>query len=152
LLKALSPDMQAVTLGYEPGWRGEDLGETLRKTMDRDLERGATGSGPHRADLVVRLDGTAARERLSRGEQKILAAALLLTQATIMKEGGANPLLLMDDLSSEFDQAHLANVLGVATALGSQMWVTGTATGPFLEAGAEEAAMFHVKQGEIRSA
>jgi len=149
LLEGLSPDLPAVSLTYEPGWRGDDLGEVLRQNLERDLERGSTGSGPHRADLAIRLDGAAARERLSRGEQKILAAALVLTQATIMTAAGNRPLMLMDDLSSEFDRVHLANVLKAAKALGSQAWITGTASGPYLEAGAQDVSMFHVKQGKI---
>ena len=114
-LNALSPALNGIKLRYDKGWKGEGLLCALQDAQQQDLERGATGPGPHRADIPVYLDGKLAKERLSRGEQKILSAALLLSQAMLMSDNGEKPLLLMDDLASEFDAKHLAAVMALVS-------------------------------------
>ena len=117
--------------------------------MKRDMERGATGPGPHRADIVIYVDEKPARELLSRGEQKALAAAMLLAQADMMAESGEKPVLMLDDLDSEFDARHRDNVLSMGMQTGAQVWVTGTLAEPYLSVGREERSLFHVEQGKI---
>jgi DNA replication and repair protein RecF len=134
-----------IELDYQDGWSEESYLAALQKNRRRDLERGQTGKGPHRADLALLAAGQAARVRLSRGEQKALAAALLLTQAEILAANGSRPVLLLDDLVSEFDEKHFADVLERAWASGAQLWLTGTQR-PAL---AHEHRMFHVKQGAV---
>ena len=82
---------------------------------------------------------------LSRGEQKILAAALLLTQAELLASLGEKPVILLDDLASEFDDLHYARVLERALATGAQVWVSGTRQ----QAATPQCAMFHVEQGRV---
>jgi DNA replication and repair protein RecF len=145
MMDAIGQRVGPVGLHYENGWRADSYIESLDRNRKRDLERGLTGSGPHRADLLLTSGGQAARLRLSRGEQKTLAAALLLTQAEILAEFGPRPVLLMDDLVSEFDRRHFDDVLARAYATGAQLWLTGTAQ-PVLE---QDHRMFHVKQGSV---
>ena len=149
LLPGLSPSLAEVGLEYYPGWREESFSLALSEHLQRDLERGMTGSGPHRADLVIRAEGKLARDRFSRGEQKILAVALILAQAHILSGVSGQPVLLLDDLASEFDQDHLANVLRHAVALEGQIFITGVSAQPFDEVLPADARMFHVKQGAI---
>jgi len=146
MLDELNSGLPGVVLEYQRGWSGGEYAEALRLNRGRDLERGMTLSGPHRADLELNCGAAAARAILSRGEQKVLAAALLLTQAELLVAGGETPVILLDDLASEFDRFHFNSVLQRALATGGQVWVTGTREerleGP--------CAMFHVEQGTIR--
>jgi DNA replication and repair protein RecF len=89
---------------------------------------------------------TSARSVLSRGEQKILAAALLLSQAELLAGEKKVPLILLDDLASEFDQEHYESVLNRALQIGGQVWVTGTRT----PEPSYPNKMFHVEHGEVR--
>ncbi len=148
-LRQLSPELAPVELIYEPGWSGDSLAEHLAVSLERDFERGSTQAGPHRADIAIRSAGRLARERFSRGEQKLLAGALLLAQAQVMNAAGNVPLLLLDDLASEFDRFHLGNMLEAGQALASQIWLTGVSTAPLEKIGLPEHRMFHVKQGQI---
>ena len=66
-----------------------------------------------------------------------------------MNDSGADPLLLMDDLASEFDEQHLGRVLDVAARMNSQVWITGTSIEPYSVHDASEYTMFHVEQGLI---
>jgi DNA replication and repair protein RecF len=146
LLARLSPNLKGIGLEYHNGW-GEALYiEVLAANRERDLERGATLSGPHRMDLVIMKEQATARSILSRGEQKLLSATLLLAQANLLSDLGEKPIILLDDLASEFDQIHFDTVLEAAIECGGQVWVTGTDT-PHLP---NKMAMFHVKHGNIQ--
>lgn len=133
-------------LAYLQGWKGGPLLEALGRSRKHDLESGATSQGPHRADLVVSRGKAPVRNLLSRGEQKALAAELLLTQARLLAEMGELPLVLLDDLASEFDEEHFAATLGNALACAGQVWVTGTRPPPF----AADHKVFHVERGRVR--
>lgn len=125
LMPTLNEAFGALELKLSPGWAGGDLAAALESSRARDLERGATQNGPHRADLEIRLKKRLIRGELSRGEQKLLATAMVLAQAQIQCDTGRVPVLLLDDLASEFDQRHLASVMQCADELGAQTWVTG---------------------------
>ena len=84
-----------------------------------------------------------------RKQQQSLSAALLLSQARLMSETGEKPVLLMDDLASEFDESHLDRVLAAARLLNAQIWITGTSYVPYVSMGDGVHAMFHVEQGTI---
>jgi DNA replication and repair protein RecF len=138
-----APEFRDVTLEYHPGWKGDSLLEALGRSRKKDLEKGATSQGPHRADIVLTKDQRSIRTLLSRGEQKSFAAALLLTQARLLALGGEGPLFLIDDLASEFDQIHVESVLESALSCAGQVWVTGTAAPVFPQAH----KVFHVEHG-----
>jgi len=138
-----------IEMVYRKGWSAGSLGEALRQALAKDAERGQTGPGPHKADLYLVLDGEPARERLSRGEQKSLTAALILAQARLMLDSGEQPLLLLDDLASELDEQHLAKVLQAGAELGSQIWVSGTVLSPVIAAAFDDFELFHVKRGQV---
>ena len=76
----------------------------LEARVDRDLERGATGLGPHLDDLGVLSAGRDLRTFGSQGEQRLAVLALLLGEAELLAdERGTRPLLLLDDVLSELD-------------------------------------------------
>ena len=103
--------LEGAKLSYRKGWAGDSLAHAIELSKNRDIERGSTGPGPHKADLYITLNGTAARERLSRGEQKAMTAAMIMAQAQLICDSGERPILLLDDLSSELDGDHLTKVL-----------------------------------------
>jgi DNA replication and repair protein RecF len=146
ILGELNKDLSDISLDYERGWRGSSLGKALASSRENDLRRGMTGSGPHRADLSLSWRKTDARNILSRGEQKLVAAALLLCQGKILSEGGEGPVVLLDDIASEFDREHFEAVLECALECGGQVWVTGTSR----QTTEHPHKMFHVERGGVR--
>lgn len=151
MISELSPELGEISIRYDKGWKGESLRTALGNNRKQDLERCVTGPGPHKSDLPVYQGKQQARDRLSRGEQKILSASLILAQAKLMAEGGEKPLLLLDDLASEFDQSHLSRVLKTGIQMKTQVWITGTSTSPYQSLDNHEHGMFHVEQGIITS-
>ncbi len=78
--------------------------EALDARLDRDLERGATGLGPHLHDIVLSSGTRDLRSFGSQGEQRLTVLALLLAEAELIADRrGFPPLLLLDDVLSELD-------------------------------------------------
>jgi DNA replication and repair protein RecF len=148
-LCVLNSELPGIDIRYRKGWSGDSLREALDHSMQRDLERGSTGVGPHRADLVLSTREKPAREVLSRGEQKALAAAMLLSQAELMADAGETPVFLLDDLASEFDDQHRSSLLSASMDTNAQVWITGTSVDPYSSVKSPERHVFHVEQGKI---
>ena len=146
LLDKLSAGLEKVEFDYDRGWSATGLEEALKAGRERDLERGMTSSGPHRADMELTFRDHAARSVMSRGEQKILSAALLLVQAEILAEAGKTPLIILDDLASEFDDEHFNTVLNRARRGYGQVWVSGARI-PEIEG---QYKLFHVERGAVQ--
>jgi DNA replication and repair protein RecF len=131
------------------GWsEDKDLSKALEDSWIRDSQRGATTVGPHRADLSVRVDGLWARDRVSRGQQKLLAACLLLAQIQQRAEqGGEQTSLLLDDPAAELDVDNLQRLLQLVVRIPAQLIVTALDQEP-LDLGLP-GRLFHVEQGKV---
>ena len=145
-IESISESIRPVNLTYLQGWKGDSFRDALASRKESDLDRGASSIGPHRAELELNSEDRVARSVFSRGEQKVLSAAMLLCQADLLAEAGNRPVLLLDDLASEFDEKHFDRVLRESLASGSQVWLTGTSE----PASARDQKVFHVEQGCIR--
>ena len=148
-LSLFSESLEGISLSYRKGWAGKNLSEAIELSIGRDIERGATGPGPHKADLYMTLNGVPAKERLSRGEQKTMTAALIMAQAQMICESGEKPVLMLDDPSSELDETHLGKVLKAGIELDLQILLTGTVLAPVIEACESQYTVFHVKHGSV---
>lgn len=145
----LLPELGAVELRYRRGWSDElDLAEQLAVQRGRDLARGHTTVGVHRADWTVVFEHAPMREHLSRGQEKLTALACLLAQAALYAEHhGEWPIVCLDDLASELDQEHQASVVTQLLAASAQILLTGTELPLALRN--VPARVFHVEQGGL---
>ena len=82
-----------VKLDLRPGWpRGLSLAEALERNLDAHRRLRTTADGPHRAELAIRAGEHAARDVLSRGQQKLLVYLLHLAQLDALADGaGGDP-------------------------------------------------------------
>jgi DNA replication and repair protein RecF len=115
-----------VELHYLRGWsHGHTLLEALAASRTRDEARSLTHAGPHRADVAVRLHGRPAREVLSRGQQKLVAAAMTVAQLRLLQEATqTTPTLLLDDPAAELDGERLQRFIEQVMSLRCQLVVT----------------------------
>jgi DNA replication and repair protein RecF len=115
-----------LVLSYRPGWaRDQSFAEALVKSSAHDRLNGATQVGPHRAELGIRLDGMGVKDRISRGQQKLLAASLLIAQLKLFPEDASiQPSLLLDDPAAELDDDRLAGLIREVSAHSVQLIVT----------------------------
>lgn len=148
-LPLFNKTLDGITMSYRKGWAVESFTEAIQAASQRDMERGSTGPGPHKADLYFSLDGVAARDRLSRGEQKAMTAAMMMAQAQLIGDAGEKPVLMLDDLSSELDGEHLDKVLQAGLDLGSQILLTGTDLARITSSCESPHTMFHVERGSV---
>jgi len=76
----------------------------LDARLERDLERGVTGLGPHLDDITIRSGERELRVFGSQGEQRLAVLSLLLAEAEVLADQrGTLPLVLLDDVLSELD-------------------------------------------------
>jgi DNA replication and repair protein RecF len=113
-------------LSYRPGWpRDQNFAGALEHSRNHDEASGVTQVGPHRAELNIRLNGMGVKDRISRGQQKLLAAALLIAQLKLFPEGGAlQPSLLLDDPAAELDDDRLTGLIREVSTHSVQLIVT----------------------------
>jgi DNA replication and repair protein RecF len=87
--------------------------DALEARLERDLERGTTGLGPHLDDVRILSETRDLRSFGSQGEQRLAVLALLLAEAELIrKRGGTPPLLLLDDVLSELDPDRRRALIG----------------------------------------
>lgn len=155
MVERFLPELGEVSLRYVPGWNGEGdtttaLADALAQSRPRDAMLGHTTTGPHRADWSIAFTHAPQREMFSRGQEKLVVLACLLAQAgAFARLRGQWPILLLDDLSSELDAAHLRATLNWLAETPAQVFITGTAPPALPTAPLRQTRMFHVEQGVI---
>lgn len=151
LSSTLLPELGAPRLSFRGGWnREQPLGDVLAEHRAQDLIRGHTRLGPHHADWRLEFEQAPGREFLSRGQTKLAALACVLAQAAVFAEQrGEWPLLCLDDLTSELDEAHQRAVLEWVAERPTQVWLTATQPS---NPGPDRAERFHVEHGTVRPA
>jgi DNA replication and repair protein RecF len=104
----------------------EELARELAERVDSDLERGFTGHGPHRDDLLASHRGRDLRSYGSQGQQRLALLALLLAEReAIAAQRDGSPLMLLDDVMSELD-GERRQALAVLLRSGGQAVVSTT--------------------------
>jgi DNA replication and repair protein RecF len=128
----------------------EALAAELAARTDSDLERGFTGHGPHRDELVLARDGRDLRAYGSRGQQRLGLLALLLAERDeLAAERGASPLLLLDDVMSELDGTRRERLAALLRE-GGQAVVSATELAHV--PGAEEPGVARIAEGHVLQA
>jgi DNA replication and repair protein RecF len=123
--------------------------ETLESRLDRDIERGTTGAGPHLDDVAVVSGERDLRRFGSQGEQRLAVLALLLAEADLIADRrGHAPLLLLDDVLSELDPERRRS-LAARVASAGQALITSTTPAALP---LDPAQLLEVKPGEVRVA
>jgi DNA replication and repair protein RecF len=94
--------LDSATLRYD----GEPLTVAqLDARFERDLERGLTGAGPHLHDVSLEAASRDLRSFGSQGEQRMAVLALVPRRPRCCSRTGSSPLVLLDDVLSELDEA-----------------------------------------------
>lgn len=143
---------EPVLLTHARGWEeGSALLDALEASRVRDRRLGATQAGPHRSDLAVEISGRAAKDRVSRGEQKLIAASLVLAQLQLQEQDRpGRSALLLDDPAAELDTENLLRLMTAVGSIRTQLWITSLKSEiPGLP---PRGRMFHVERGAIHPA
>ena len=121
----------------------------LSETADKELWNGATLVGPHRDDVVFRLDGRPLAAFASRGQQRTAILALKLAEVRLLTApDGEPPLLLLDDVFSELDPLRRAHLVRRIQAL-PQAFITTTALADLDPELVAASTAWHVTPGRV---
>ena len=134
---------------YQQGWnREKSLDAVLEEGAERERQQGTTQYGPHRADMKIQYDERQARKLVSRGQQKLLASAMVLAATETAQSALERPLLLLlDDPAAELDGNALQRLMDAIAGLGCQVVATSLQRGSLDVP--EGAAVFHVEHGVL---
>ncbi len=140
-----------IELGYLPGWSdGSSLGEALVGSRERDLQLGSSSLGPHRADFRITLHTRRARDTVSRGQEKLVVAALTLAQVQLVSTSRAQTVvLLLDEPGADLDRGNLTRLLEVVAEAPVQSFVTSL--DPTAVPLPKDAHTFHVERAGAAS-
>ncbi len=150
----LLPHMKdALVTSYVRGWTRElPLLEALEQSQEGDLQQGYTRVGPHRADLRVHTGAHPAADVLSRGQLKLLTAALHLAQTELLQsQANRRSIFLVDDLAAELDDDNRKRLCGELERLRVQVCATSIGSDELAKCWTqpEQIQMFHVERGTI---
>ncbi len=146
-------DTEHIDMRFFCGWdEKRSLEEILIAELDKDLRYSFTSSGPHRADFLTFHNQRSAKDFLSRGQQKLLVLALMLSQISLLnQQAQSDCCILIDDLTAELDTENKAKLLKYLTGLGCQVFLTSTELSDFgCLKNLDNYKVFHVEHGCIQ--
>ncbi len=150
LCQAFLPEY-SIRFSYSRGWdKDTDYATLLQNNLERDLHLGYTQSGPHRADLRLRIEGTPVSDLLSRGQLKLLVCALRLAQGQqLAQDKGKQCIYLIDDFASELDSRRRSLLIEQLSTIKAQVFITAIDARSVAQMCNQTSKMFHVEHGKI---
>ena len=143
----ISSGAEALALRYLPCCdpEPEALAAKLRAVRAAELRAGFCLAGPHREDLEILLDGQPGKIYGSQGQQRSAVLAMKLAEATVAGDVlGEHPVMLLDDVLSELDDARQTYLL--TRIEDKQTFVTTCDSAAFARTNGK---IVHVKGGEV---
>jgi DNA replication and repair protein RecF len=117
-----------VDIKYESQLLNDSFENLMRQFRDKDLMLQRSTIGIHKDELEMTLNGQPFKAIASQGQRKSLLFALKLAEfATLKKEKGFAPLLLLDDVFEKLDEKRMHNMLDwVCIQNNGQIFITDT--------------------------
>jgi len=121
----------------------------LEEKQKDDIRYGSTTVGPHKDDIKLIVNGADARIYSSQGQQRTTALSLRLSEAKLIKkETGHTPVLLLDDILSELDEARQKYLIEHLES--EQVFVTVAGRTPLNNIGKIATCINYVQNGMLR--
>ena len=139
-----------VDIHLKSGFNNElGLKESFIQSESTDLKRKTTTLGPHKADVIFESKDSLIKDTFSRGEQKMLSILWSLSQNIYLEKFfKLNPILLLDDLSSELDSEMLDCFLPILKYIENR-FIFSNIVDPFnskIDISEKSLKKFHVEQ------
>ncbi len=123
----------------------ESLLSYYKDKQNYEMKVKRTTAGSHRADFNILMNSSPAVESASRGQLKLLAICLLLSQSnSISKTDTGEGILLIDDLAAELDSENREILLNYLSMINKQIIITSTNN---INISGITSKVFHVKHG-----
>ncbi len=124
------------------------LSAALQAKRREEIKRGSSLVGPHRDDFDIHLDGRPARLHASQGQHRALVLALKIAEIIVLRDRfGVEPILLLDDISSELDAKRNQQLFAFLEGFLGQVFITST--NPSLLSGSDAVRVWHMREGHL---
>ena len=158
--RTLSDERDDLQVTYVPSFPLDSLTESadiqarfleeLASVAGEELARGTTARGPQRDDIAFLVNGQDCRLFGSQGQQRTVALSLKLAERRLIEElVGEPPLLLLDDVLSDLDDARRSLLFDLTARAGSQTFLSCTNLRAFSQGVLERATVYEVNAGEV---
>ncbi|MDP2575033.1 DNA replication/repair protein RecF [Vibrio penaeicida] len=140
-----------IQLKYYRGWdKDTPYQDILENNFERDQSLGYTFSGPNKADLKIKVNGTPVEDVLSRGQLKLMVCALRVAQGQHLTQmTGKQCIYLIDDFASELDSQRRQRLADCLKTTGAQVFVSSITESQVVDMLDDNGKMFHVEHGKI---
>ncbi len=144
----LSGGKEILEIRYAPCVSQQSFEEQVRAARERDIRLKATGTGPHKDDLIFYIGGQDVRRFGSQGQQRTAALSLKLAEIELVKKRvNDTPVLLLDDVLSELDSSRQNFLLNSMNDI--QTIITCTGLDEFIQNHFAAEKIFRVENGSI---
>ena len=140
----------AAEVRYVPRSHGDLRAELLERRAS-DVERGFTQHGPHRDELSLLHGRRPLRTLGSQGQQRVALLALLFAERDVLVDHERPPLMLLDDVMSELDEARRRRLADLVRS-GGQAVITTTEAEHVPGADAGDVSVVEVRDGTLAPA
>ena len=124
--KNISGGKEELELLYEENVKEDDFMDVLLKARESEKKQRISLVGPHRDDLLFRINGEDIRKYGSQGQKRTAALSLKLAEIEEVKEEIKDyPVLLLDDVFSELDRKRQNYLLEEIKEVQSMITCTG---------------------------
>lgn len=140
-------DLGEFTFEYKPSLITP---ERVEQYLPREIAAASTLIGPHRDDFSFRLSGKDLASFGSRGEQRVSVLQLKLSELHYVTQvRDVKPVLLLDDVFSELDDAHQASV--AKAIFGQQTVISAVENETIPQDILDKAQILKVEKGSVTS-
>ena len=111
----LTDNEEDIKIIYKTSFNNKDeFLQLLKKNEQNDLFKGYTTEGAHREDFEILINDKSLNMYGSQGQHRTAILALKIAELKIIKEEiGENPILLLDDVTSELDEQRVMSIFDV---------------------------------------
>lgn len=146
----LTGEKEILEIVYDPNTTEDLFAEQLFLSREKDIALKTTNTGPHRDDILVRINESDVRKYGSQGQQRTAALSLKLAEIEIVKKvAKVKPILLLDDVLSELDRKRQNTLLESIKEI--QTIITCTGLEEFIKSGININKTFQIEDGKIKT-
>ena len=149
----LTNNQEEIKIIYKTNFSNkEDFIELLKRNEQNDLFKGFTNEGAHREDFEILINDKSLSMYGSQGQHRTAILSLKIAELNIIKEEiGENPILLLDDVTSELDEQRVMSIFDVVKDY--QVLITCTDLAQILKYDCltKNIKMFNINSGHIES-
>ncbi len=112
---------------YNEDLNFENYMKNLVKFREYDKKKGGAKFGPHKSDIIAKINGDISASLMSTGQQKTIVLMILIAQCNyLVCYKSIKPILLLDEICSHLDSINRKILLDMINCYNIQFFFTGT--------------------------